>query len=309
MPARNTLEGLKAPPDGTGQEQAAVGARSEARRVLADAGLRPRRRFGQHFLCDRAVVERIVRTAALGQGTTVLEIGPGLGALTEALAACAARVHAIEIDRDLAARLRERFAAQPWVTVHEGDVLALPLGEIVPEPDAVVVANLPYNISTPILFRLLEQRARFPRAVLMLQREVALRLTARPGSRTWGVLPVLIQTWGDVQFALAVSRHSFLPRPRVDSAVVTIAWRREPCVSLEDPLLFRAVVRAAFGQRRKTLRNALGALAAGRGVAIEAVLDAARIDPRARAEVLTLEDFARIARAIGSAGGSAAVVA
>jgi len=283
-----------------------MGARHDTRKALAAAGLRPRRSLGQHFLCDPAVVGRIVEAARLGPASTVLEIGPGLGALTDALAACAARVHLVELDHGLAAHLRERFAVRPSVTVHEGDVLVLPLDELVHEPEAVVVANLPYNVSTPILFRLLEHRARFPRAVLMLQREVAVRLASKPGTGDWGVLPVMVQTWGVVRLAFGVSRRSFLPPPRVESAVVTIEWSREPRVPIGDPAAHRAVVRAAFGQRRKMLRNALAALAGERGVGLDAAFALAAIDPQARAETLGLDDFARLARAMAGGRGAAA---
>lgn len=275
--------------------------------ALERGGLRPQRRFGQHFLCDPGVVRRIVHTAALGPASVVLEIGPGLGALTDALVAVAERVHLVEIDRGLAGQLRERFAGQPSVRVHEGDFLALPVAALVPEPGAVVVANLPYNISTPILFRLLEHRDWFPRAVLMLQREVAERLVATPGSRAWGVLPALVQTWGEVSLAFGVSRHSFLPRPRVDSAVITIAWHSRPCVPLGDQGLFRAVVRAAFGQRRKTLRNALAPLAKKYGFDAAALLLTADVAPDVRAETLSLEAFARISRSLSAAIGAAAI--
>lgn len=275
--------------------------------ALDRAGLRPQRRFGQHFLCDPGVVRRIVQTAALGPASIVLEIGPGLGALTAALVAAAGRVHLVEVDRGLAARLREQFAGQPSVYVYEGDFLVVPPASLVPEAGAVVVANLPYNVSTPILFRLLEYRAWFPRAVLMVQREVAERLVAKPGSRAWGVLPALVQTWGEVSLAFGVSRRSFFPRPRVDSAVITIAWLERPRVALADPALFRAVVRAAFGQRRKTLRNALGPLARTFGVDAAAILAAAEVAPGARAETLSLEAFARLSRALGAAAGATAI--
>jgi 16S rRNA (adenine1518-N6/adenine1519-N6)-dimethyltransferase len=278
-----------------------MGARREAREALAAAGLRPRRRFGQNFLVDGGVVRRIVETAdALAPGAPMLEIGPGLGALTDALAARAAPLWLVEIDRDLAARLRERHAGHPHVRVIEGDVLAVDLASLVADDDVTVVGNLPYNVSTPILFHLLALRRRFPRAVLMLQREVAVRLTGRPGSDDWGVLPVLVQTVADVRYAFGVSRRSFHPVPRVESAIVVVRWHAEPRVDVGDADLHRAVVRAAFGQRRKMLRNALASLAGTRGHDVEAVLDRAGIAPTARAETLDLDDFARLARALGT---------
>ncbi|HYR95222.1 MAG TPA: 16S rRNA (adenine(1518)-N(6)/adenine(1519)-N(6))-dimethyltransferase RsmA [Candidatus Binatus sp.] len=275
-----------------------MGARREAREALAAAGLRPRKRWGQHFLCDPAVARRIVEAAELGAGSAVLEIGPGLGALTGELAARARRLYLVEIDPGLVERLRASHGDDPRVRIVEGDVLTLPLAEIVTESGVTVVANLPYNVATPVLFRLLDLRARFPRAVVMLQREMALRLAARPGGGDYGVTSVLMQAFATIRIAFGVSRRSFMPRPDVDSAVLDIRWSAEPRVDLGDVDLFRAVVRAAFGQRRKMLRNALAALVAGRGRTAEAVFAQAGIAPTARAETLDLAAFARLARAI-----------
>ena len=277
-----------------------MGARREAREALAAAGLRPRKRWGQHFLCDPSVARRIVDTAELGPRSVVLEIGPGLGALTEELAARGGRLYLVEIDAGLATRLAERYAGNPRVRVIEGDVLALPLAEMVREPSVTVVANLPYNVAMPVLFRLLDLRARFPRAVVMLQREMAARLAARAGSSEYGVTSVLVQAFAEVRIAFGVSRRSFLPRPEVDSAVVDIRWSLRPRAEVGDVALFRDVVRAAFGQRRKMLRNALAALAARRGLAAEAVCARAAIAPTARAETLDLAAFARLAGAFDS---------
>ena len=274
-----------------------MGARREAREALAAAGLAPRRRWGQNFLCDPAVARRIVETAEIGPRTIALEIGPGLGALTDELVARAGRLYLIEIDPGLADRLLQRYADNPRVRVVPGDVLALPLDDVVPDERVTVVANLPYNIASPILFRLLELRARFPRAVVMLQREMATRLVARPASADYGVTSVLLQTYADVRIAFGVSRRSFLPRPDVDSAVVDVRWSAAPRVDVGDADLFRDVVRAAFGQRRKMLRNALAALAAGRATTATAALERAGIAPTARAETLDLDAFARLARA------------
>ncbi|MCW5892879.1 MAG: 16S rRNA (adenine(1518)-N(6)/adenine(1519)-N(6))-dimethyltransferase RsmA [bacterium] len=279
-----------------------MGLRREARETLAQHGLRPQRRFGQNFLCDAGVVRRIVACAGVGRESVVLEIGPGLGALTDTLAAEVGRLYLVEVDRGLAERLAERHRDNPRVRLVEGDVLALPLETLVAEPEVTVVANLPYNIATPILFRLLALRHRFPRAVLMLQREVAQRLASRPGSKDWGVLSVLVQTWAEVAIAFGVSRRSFVPQPKVESAVVDVRWRAAPRADVGDPERYRALVRAAFGQRRKTLRNALGALAVARGfdaAALTAAFASAGVDPGRRAESLDLADFARLARALG----------
>src|SRR5436190_7411564 len=276
-----------------------MGARREARDALAAAQLAPRKRFGQHFLVDPNVVRRIVDLAAIGDDA-VLEIGPGLGALTDALADRARRLYLVEIDRGLAARLVERYADRSHVRVVAGDVLELPLDEMLEEPQATVVANLPYNVTTPILFRLLDLRARFPRAVVMVQREVATRLGAKPGGKEWGILPALIQTFAEVRVAFGVSRRAFHPPPRVESAVVDVRWSAAPRVALGDVEAYRTLVRAAFGQRRKTLRNALSGWTGARGLdaaAVAAAFAAAAIDPGLRAERLSTADFARLSRA------------
>ena len=277
-----------------------MGARREAREALAAAGLRPRKRWGQHFLCDPAVARRIVETAELGSRSVALEIGPGLGALTDELAARAGRLYLVEVDPALANRLAARFAGEPRVHVVAGDVLSMPLEEVVSEPAVTVVANLPYNIAMPILFRLLDARARFPRAVVMLQREMAQRLAAAPGTAAYGVASVLVQAFAHVRIAFGVSRRSFLPRPDVDSAVVDVRWSAAARADVGDVTLFRAVVRAAFGQRRKMLRNALAALATERAIDLAAAFATANIAPTARAETLDLAAFARLARAFGS---------
>jgi 16S rRNA (adenine1518-N6/adenine1519-N6)-dimethyltransferase len=275
-----------------------VGARRETREALAAAGLRPRKRWGQHFLCDPAVARRIVDTAEVRAQSTVLEIGPGLGALTDELARRAGRLYLVEIDPGLAARLADRHAGNPRVTVVAGDVLALPLGELVAEPTATVVANLPYNVASPILFRLLDLRARFPRAVVMLQREMAERLVAPPGTAAYGGPSVVMQAMAEVRLAFRVSPRSFVPPPRVQSAVVDVRWAERPRIPLGDEALFRAVVRAAFGQRRKMLRNALAALAAEHRCAVEDVLATAGVDSRTRAERLDAAAFGRLACAL-----------
>jgi len=242
-----------------------------------------------------------VDTAEIGAGGSVLEIGPGLGALTDELARLAGRLCLVEIDPVLAARLTERYAGDAHVRVVTGDVLELPLERLLDAPPTTVVANLPYNVASPVLFRLLELRACAPRAVLMLQLEMAERLTARPGSKTYGTSSVLVQAFAQVRIAFRVSRRSFLPSPDVDSAVVDVRWSPAPRADFGDPELFRAIVRAAFGQRRKMLRNALRPIVEARGLgsgASEAVLRAAGIDPAARAETLDLAAFARLTRAL-----------
>jgi len=281
-----------------------ITGRRRARDTLAAAGLRPRKRFGQHFLTDANVVRRIVDAVHREPAPAVVEIGPGLGALTESLVAAGGPLYLVELDRGLARRLVEQYAGVPLVRVVEGDVLDVPLDALVAEPTATVVGNLPYNVSTPILFRLLALRARFPRAIVMLQREVAQRIASRPGGRDWGVLSVSLQTHARVRILFRVKPGSFLPPPKVESAVIEIAWSAAPRVDVGDDLdLHAAVVRAAFGQRRKMLHNALQTLDVGAAV-IDAALADAGIDPRARAETLDLEAFGRLTRALGARRGA-----
>lgn len=278
-----------------------MGPRRQAHAALAAVGMRPRKRFGQHFLCDDNIVRRIVETADLSADSVVLEIGPGLGALTETLAQRARRLYLVEIDRDLAARLRDSYADRANVTVVEADVLTVRLDQLIAEPSATVVANLPYNIGTEIVFRLMEVRRRFPRAVVMLQREVAERLSARAGSDAWGVAGVLVQTFADVRIAFGVSKNSFHPPPRVMSAVIDVRWLETPRVQIGSFAGYRTVVRAAFGQRRKTLRNALAAVESAWGLApgtAASACVAADVDPAARAETLDLQAFGRLTRAL-----------
>lgn len=259
-------------------------------------GRRRRHALGQHFLIDRAVAERAVALAGLAPGSAVLEIGPGRGALTEVLLGAGLRVTAVELDEELAARLAAR--ATPDLEVLSGDALRLDLARL-PAGPLTVIANLPYSTGTAIVARLLEHPERFPRLVVMLQREVAERLCAPPGGRAYGSLSVLTALHATAHLAFGVPASAFAPPPKVDSAVVRLDVEVEPRLPVGDPALFRRVVRAAFAQRRKTLRNSLtggfGAEAAAR------MLAAAQIDPGRRAETLSLEEFARLSDAAGQA--------
>jgi len=280
-----------------------MGARREAREALRIVGQRPRRRLGQHFLCDPTVARRILDVADVGAADAVLEIGPGLGALTDALVERAGVVRLVEMDAALAERLRTRYAEAPHVRVVTGDVLALDPATFWADvsQSGTVVSNLPYNVSTPVLFRLLDWSATFPRAVLMLQREVASRIVAAPSTPDRSVLSVLIQARAVVRACFDVGPGSFHPPPRVRSTVIEVRWSSTPAVPLADWESFRTVVRAAFGQRRKMLRNALrdvgtdGRLATG---VVERALDAAGVDRTVRAETLPIDAFLRIARSL-----------
>ncbi|MDO3379645.1 16S rRNA (adenine(1518)-N(6)/adenine(1519)-N(6))-dimethyltransferase RsmA [Geoalkalibacter halelectricus] len=256
---------------------------------------RPRKRFGQNFLRDSSVIDRILEAADLNPQTRVLEIGPGLGALTDRLLDLAGRVEVMEVDRDLVARLRER--AHPRLEIHAGDALQLPWEQLLSAPPYTLVANLPYNISSQILFRILDHRHLFARLVLMFQKEVGERLCAVPGTSAYGILSVLCPLWFDIRRVVVVRPGAFYPPPKVDSVVLAFEALPGPRVPVADEAFFRRVVKAAFAQRRKTLRNTLKA--AGFAEAdLLAALARCGIDPQARGETLSLEQFARLAQAL-----------
>lgn len=253
-----------------------------------------RKRFGQHFLIQPAIAQRIVGLAGLSGHERVLEIGPGAGALTTLLAQAAAELWLIEIDRDLGDTLQRRFADDPTVRLVVGDALEVDFARLLgTRAPVVVVANLPYNISTPILMRLLQTPELFSRLVLMLQREVAARVTADPGTKVYGALSVMTQLVADVHTAFLVSPGAFVPRPKVESAVVVIEPRRPPPMSVDELTAVRRVVRTAFGHRRKQLGNALAALHPRTGPVWEHI----GIDPRRRPETLSASEFVTVARA------------
>ncbi len=256
---------------------------------LRDLGVRPRKALGQNFLVTESFAERIVAAADV-QGRDVLEIGPGMGALSERLAMRAARLTLLEIEARMAERLRERFAGADHVRVVTGDALSADLAALVEGPGrGVVVANLPYSVASPILLRLLDASDRYQRLVLMLQREVAERLVAAPGGKDYGLPSIWVALRGTARILFRVPPGAFVPRPKVESAVVAIELGTAPRVALSDEARFRTLVRAAFAQRRKTLRAALGKLAS------ESLFERAGIDGRRRGETLSIEEFARLA--------------
>lgn len=265
-------------------------------------GPRPRKRFGQHFLRDPRVLDAIVETAAIGPADAVVEVGAGTGVLTRRLAARAGRLIAVEIDRDLVGLLEEAFAGVPSVEVLSADALELDFPALAARLGRrlVVVGNVPYNISSPLLFTLIDARAAIERMILMLQREFAERLAAAPGSEAYGALSVLAQLHLLIDVRFHVSPGAFRPRPAVESTVLALTPRSAPAVPLPDPTRFERVVRAAFAQRRKTLLNALRAARLGPAApeALAARLETAGIDPRRRGETLSIEEFARLDRAL-----------
>jgi len=279
-------------------EAAAINLTSPAQlaSLFAAHGFRPRKRLGQHFLVDRNVLQKVIGAAELTARDQVLEIGAGAGTLTQELAA-AGRLVALELDKRLEPILREALAGRGEVEVVIGDALRLDLGRWLSEGRWKVVANLPYYVTSPLIARLLEFRANVSRLVLMLQEEVAARLLAPPGAREYGSLSVFVQCYCEGVRAARVSRRCFYPRPEVDSALVRLELRKQPVASERLAPLFFRVVHAAFGRRRKTLRNALASLQGLAGDELLEVLAAAGIEPGRRGETLAPEDFARLAAA------------
>lgn len=253
------------------------------------------KRLGQNFLIDPNIVRKIVALAELEPNDSVLEIGPGRGVLTGALCRVAGRVTAVEVDPRLHAYLSERQTEFPNLSLILDDAMIYPIESL--PVGTVVVANLPYYLSTPLLFRLLDQRDRFPRMVLMLQNEVADRLVAKPGSKDYGVLTVMAQYAADITKAFRVSAQCFRPRPEVGSAVVLLRAKEQRELSREDESKFAALVKAAFAHRRKTLVNSLR----DEGYDQEPVINALEflsLSPTARAEILSVAQFIELTRRI-----------
>jgi 16S rRNA (adenine1518-N6/adenine1519-N6)-dimethyltransferase len=251
-----------------------------------------RKRFGQNFLVDHTVIDRLERAIAPRPDEHLVEIGPGRGALTAALATSGCRLDAIELDRDLVAGLLAAFSIYPRFRLHSADALTFDFAALRdgPEPPRLrVVGNLPYNIATPLIFRLLEMADGIEDMHFMLQLEVAQRLAAQPGSGHWGRLGIMTQYTCTVEHLFDVPPEAFRPAPKVQSAVVRLLPRRDPPWPPCDRERLRAIVQAAFAQRRKTLRNNL------KGVISVEALEALGIDPGARAETLELTDFIAMA--------------
>ncbi|WP_302800478.1 16S rRNA (adenine(1518)-N(6)/adenine(1519)-N(6))-dimethyltransferase RsmA [Mitsuokella multacida] len=279
--------------------QPKIASREVTLHILKAFGLRMSKKLGQNFLIDARIVQGIVEAAEIEPGDRVLEIGPGIGTLTQGLAEAGADVTAVELDKKLPTVLKETLKAYDNVRIVPGDILKVNIPEIMGEAPFKVAANLPYYITTPILMTLLERRLPITHMVTMVQKEVAGRMTAKPGSRIYGALSVAVQYYTEPEIVLDVPPRSFIPAPEVMSVVVSCRVRKEPAVAVQDEKLFFRVVKAAFGQRRKTLMNALK----GGGFSKEAVRDALEqsgIDPTRRGETLTLEEFGRLADAFAA---------
>jgi 16S rRNA (adenine1518-N6/adenine1519-N6)-dimethyltransferase len=259
----------------------------------------PLKRLGQHFLTDPNIARKIVSLARLTKDDTVMEIGPGRGVLTALLSEQARQVIAVEVDIRLEPYLKHTFQDRRNIDLVFQDALTFPYDTV--PAGTVVVANLPYYVCSPLLFRLFEARQRLARLVLMVQREVAVRLTAPPGSRDYGILSVLASYHGEVRNAFTVSRNCFRPRPDVESAVVQMMLRREAAVAVQSEATFVRTVRAAFSHRRKTLANSLRDAGLNPDLIADALSDAA-IAPGRRAETLSLEEFGALANGLAKAG-------
>ena len=254
-------------------------------------GHRPRKRFGQNFLADPHYITRILDAVAPREGDNVVEIGPGLAALTAGLIERAGRITAVELDRDLAARLRGAFTPAQ-LALHEGDALDFDFATL--GDDQRIVGNLPYNISTPLLFHLMRFVSRVRDVHVMLQKEVVARMAATPGTPDFGRLTVMLQVRFRVARLFVIPPGAFRPAPKVDSAFVRLVPLGADAPHIADEALFAAIVAAAFGQRRKTLRNALAAICDAD------MLRAAGVDPGVRGETLAMSDYVRLANSLAA---------
>lgn len=260
-----------------------------------DTEHRARKRFGQNFLRDTGIIDRIVRAIQPQPGDALIEIGPGQGALTRQLASSGAPLTLVELDRDLIPILRSQLAAYDNVTLIQADALKTDFSAFYPEKRLRVVGNLPYNISTPLIFHLLAQHARIRDMHFMLQKEVVDRLAASPNNKAYGRLSIMTQYFCEVEPLFEVPPEAFTPRPKVTSAVVRLTpFEQLPCPAKSVSQL-QTVVREAFNQRRKTLRNGLKMLATPDQIS------AAGVDPAARPETLSLADFVRLSNTIEAA--------
>jgi 16S rRNA (adenine1518-N6/adenine1519-N6)-dimethyltransferase len=272
------------------------------RKILARYDVRPRKRFGQSFLEDPNMIRRIAAVAGAAGNETVVEIGAGLGMLTAELARSAGKVIALEIDPRLVSALRDRFAGNGRVEVVPGDVLDYDFASSSPSGKIKVVGNIPYHISTPILFRLLDFRRSISAMVLMLQKELVDRILATPGNKAYGIPSVLVARYASAVREMNVPPACFYPEPGVESSVLRLVVREDRSAPAEEAR-FAGTVRAAFAQRRKTLRNNLRAAGVPED-ALERVLAKTGIQGARRAETLTVAEFALLAGELGNAGFS-----
>jgi len=274
---------------------------TEIRELASKLDLKPTKKLGQNFVTDQNTVEKIVRTSKVNKDSVVLEVGPGLGSLTLALLATGAKVFAVEIDQRLAELLPITAKAKGFsgdqLEVINKDALEITTSDV--KNPNILVANLPYNVSVPVIIHILEMFPSIENYLVMVQSEVADRLAAQPGSRTYGSPSVKLQWYGEVSKAGSVSRSVFWPVPNVDSDLVQITRKKDVDQSIRKELF--AVVDAAFSQRRKMLRSALSSMCAGSEKASE-ILESAEIDPQLRGEALNVDDYVRLTYAMKKSG-------
>lgn len=284
----------EAPAKGT---QPVIANPQVTRHIMKAFNLRAAKRLGQNFLVDASIVQGIVMAAEAAPGDKILEIGPGIGTLTQGLAESGAEIIAVELDKKLPAVLAETLAGYDNVTIVPGDILKVNIPELMGDGPFKVAANLPYYITTPILMALLEQKLPIEKLVTMVQKEVALRMIAEPGSKIYGALSVAVQYYTVPRIAFDVPPRSFIPAPEVDSVVIACDVRKEPAVKVKDEKMFFRVVKAAFGQRRKTIINAMK----GAGFLQEdltAAFASSGLDSGRRGETFSLAEFGQLADAL-----------
>lgn len=274
--------------------------------ILEKYGFAFKKSLGQNFLVDTNILKNIVAEAQLTEESGAIEIGPGIGALTEQLARSSKKVVAFEIDQRLLPILADTLSSYPNVTVIHEDVLKADVRSVISTEfsaiaDLMVVANLPYYVTTPIIMKLLEEKLPIRGLVVMLQKEVADRISARPGTKDYGSLSIAVQYYSEAETAMIVPKTVFVPQPNVDSAVIRLTIRKEPPVALTDEGFFFLVTRASFAQRRKTISNNLTSqLPNGKEKKgdILAALEEAGIDPGRRGETLSIEEFGRLSNCL-----------
>ena len=274
-----------------------IGTAGNTADILSRHKFSIRKKYGQNFLVDASMLEKIVETAGIGEDDAVLEIGPGLGAMTQLLAERAGSVTAVEIDKELIPILKETLADCSNVNIINGDIMKQDLKELCGGGKYKVVANLPYYITTPIVMKLLEENASIESITIMIQKEVAQRMQTGPGSKDYGALSLAVQYYAKPVYVCTVPPECFIPRPGVDSAVVRLDVFDTPPVKVKDPEFMFKLIRASFNQRRKTLGNAVSGDAALNisRESVQQALSSLGMDEMIRGERLTLEEFARLA--------------
>ena len=277
-----------------------INVMTSIKKELAEYDLIPKKGLGQHFLIDRNILNKVIRTAGIEKEDVVLEVGPGLGEMTLALARQAKRVMAIEIDPKLVAILKKKMEALPNVEVVRSDILRLNFNQFLEKEGQPikVVANLPYHISTPLLFRFIESKEVFTTFTLTLQKEVAERMVAPPGGKDYGPLSIFIQIFLDLSICFSIKPSAFFPPPKVESAVVHMVWKEKPIVTQQNKEWFKKVVKACFSYRRKTLANALKHSELTLPESVGLKMEEIGIDPHRRPETLTIQEFVRLAEAL-----------